>query len=242
MTQKAELEKEVAAKNKEAEVANLQSKKFEEKLRLATIEISSLGAQLSTYDDKVKQVLRDKTALVAQNAMITKKFGDITQRHDQMEVEVSPLKTSPLEQSLSSKTFVVIFPFSFSLSLQLQKARIQAEKDSREGTLRGGSLLRTATPVKASPQINRQLHDAQRKGTEIQQLKAEKQQLEAAVRQFQSQQGTSGSQEGGDFEKQRTLNQAMQRDITLLRQEKDQRTQEHGKLDDKLSFFPFSGG
>ena len=117
MTQKAELEKEVAGKNKEAEVANLQSKKFEEKLRLATIEISSLGAQLSTYDDKVKQVLRDKTALVAQNAMITKKLGDITQRHDQMEVEVSPPKTSPLEESLSSKTFVVIFPFFFSLSL-----------------------------------------------------------------------------------------------------------------------------
>jgi hypothetical protein len=82
------MDKEIVARNKEVELANLQAKRLEEKLRLATIEISSLNAQVSVGDDKLKQVLRDKTALVAQNAVLTKKVGDLTQRHDQMEVEV----------------------------------------------------------------------------------------------------------------------------------------------------------
>lgn len=88
VTQKAELDKEVAAKNKEAELANALAKRLEEKLRLATIEVSTLNSQAAIADDKFKQVLREKTALVAQNAALTKKLGDLKQRHDQLDIEV----------------------------------------------------------------------------------------------------------------------------------------------------------
>jgi len=89
VTQKAELEKELVARNKEAEQAVATARRMEEKHRLVVIDVASLTGQISTQEDRMKQLLRDKSALVAQNATLTKKLGDIKLRHDQLELEVS---------------------------------------------------------------------------------------------------------------------------------------------------------